>query len=165
MPQFDLTIFPVQIFWLVIFFTVLMVYTVRVSVPRMKDLLDERWQRTEGFKISAEKFRGESESIKQAGSDVVQEARKSAQHLMNLELEKIAKKSAADREKIQSEISIDFQKEEAKAIKLFESELANIELEAIEVTSNVVEALIGIKPSDAEIKPNVNDNFKQAIAK
>ncbi len=56
MPQFDLAVFPAQIFWLVIFFTTLMVYTVAVSVPRMKELLEERWQKTEGYRLEANRY-------------------------------------------------------------------------------------------------------------
>lgn len=62
MPQFDPAVFPAQIFWLVIFFSILMIYTVSVSVPRLKKLLEERWQKTEGYRIEAGRLGDEKDS-------------------------------------------------------------------------------------------------------
>ena len=62
MPQFDPAVFPAQIFWLVIFFSILMIYTVCVSVPRLKKLLEERWQKTEGYRIEAGRLSDERDS-------------------------------------------------------------------------------------------------------
>ncbi len=62
MPQFDPAVFSAQIFWLFIFFAILMIYTVFVSVPRLKQLLEERWQKTEGYRIEAERLGDEKDS-------------------------------------------------------------------------------------------------------
>lgn len=62
MPQFDPAVFPAQIFWLVICFAILMIYTVSVSVPKLKKLLEERWQKTEGYRIEAGRLGDEKDS-------------------------------------------------------------------------------------------------------
>lgn len=83
MPQFDLAVFSSQIFWLVIFFTILMVYTVSVSVPRMKVLLEERWQKTEGYRLEAGRYSEEQKSTLQQVDKDVSKARNEAHEVIS----------------------------------------------------------------------------------
>lgn len=59
MPQFDVSSFSSQIFWLILCFALIYGFTVSYSVPRLKKVLDERWKNTQGFKLEAERIQRE----------------------------------------------------------------------------------------------------------
>lgn len=63
MPQFDLSTFTPQIFWLIVCFSVIYGFTVSYSVPRLKKILDSRWRNTQGFKLEAERIMREVTEI------------------------------------------------------------------------------------------------------
>tara|TARA_R110002095_G_scaffold132175_1_gene114799 strand:- start:598 stop:1107 length:510 start_codon:yes stop_codon:yes gene_type:complete len=98
MPQFDPAVFPAQIFWLVIFFTILMIYTVAVSVPRLKQLLEERWQKTEGYRIETGRLKEEKQSILDDVESGLNKTREKARGLMAATLDDVDK-SLSERKK------------------------------------------------------------------
>ena len=65
MPQFDFSTYVTQIFWLLVCFALLYLFTVLYSIPRMKRLLESRWQKTEGMRIEAQRLRKEGEELVQ----------------------------------------------------------------------------------------------------
>ncbi len=159
MPQFDLAVFPAQIFWLVIFFTILMVYTVSVSVPRMKALLEERWQKTEGYRLEAGRFSEEQKStLKQVDKDVSQ-ARKEAHDVIS---------------QAQGDVNRDFTERKNQMITLMKAQMAEAEskiaAEKVKsvsdikehtqiITQEIVSKLLPMGGNDNDIKALLDDKI------
>ena len=144
MPQFDVTTFPTQIFWLLIFFTILMIYTIRVSVPRMRDLLDERWQKTDGYKLSAERSRKETHNLEQKRLEVINVARENASNLTNIELEKVILSQEKQKNDIHADVKVQLENHE----KQMRSELSKIredmDVHILETATEIVNRITGM---------------------
>jgi F-type H+-transporting ATPase subunit b len=63
MPQFDVSTFPSQIFWLVLCVLTLYVVTSRIMLPRLQEIYRERWQNTEGLRMEAEELQKQGQDI------------------------------------------------------------------------------------------------------
>lgn len=159
MPQFDLSIFPGQIFWLIIFFSALMVYTVTISVPRMKKILDERWESTEGYRIEADRLKDEHGA------------------LMN----EMAKDLAVSRQqahdqilKVQSELATEFSGRKREMLSLTKVQIADAEARIAQqrrysaneiaqftqgITLTLLEKLLPVGGSATELKTVVEGKF------
>lgn len=165
MPQFDIAVFSSQIFWLVIMFSILMIYTVTISVPRMRNLLDERWQRTDGYKLSAERFLSESEDIDQKREELIKKARQNAQELVTREAQKIQEKFSSERNGIHKVFKARLEEAEEKAKAEFQAQMKTIDNQTIEATIAIIDRIMGIKPDDVEVTKYMNDSHKQAVIK
>lgn len=78
MPQFDLSTFSAQIFWLVLTFSALNLYVALYIVPRMRKIYDLRWKRTRGLVLEAEKLDQEAQELDAAMRAELERARKKA---------------------------------------------------------------------------------------
>ncbi|MDA7705336.1 hypothetical protein N8772_02530 [Rickettsiales bacterium] len=56
MPQFDITYFSSQIFWLAICFTIIYFLTKRMFMPKMSKIIDDRSDKIEQLRLDAEKL-------------------------------------------------------------------------------------------------------------
>ena len=64
MPQFDLTTYSSQIFWLILCFIVLYLFFAFIIIPRIANIIGEREQIIEGNKNYAEKINNQIEQLK-----------------------------------------------------------------------------------------------------
>ncbi len=165
MPQFDIAVFSSQIFWLVILFSVLMVYTVTISVPKMRNLLDERWQRTDGYRLSADRYRTESQGIDKQKGLLVKEARENAQNLLNMEQDKIQERFATETKAILVQINKKFAEKEEGFKAEFKDQVATSQEHAVEVTQSIIDKMLGLSLDQGDIMKHINDNVKKDIAK
>lgn len=159
MPQFDLAVFPAQIFWLVIFFTILMVYTVSVSVPRMKALLEERWQKTDGYRLAAGRYSDEEKSTLLQVDKDVSKARKEAHDVIS---------------QAQTDVSREFTERKNDLLTLMKTQMADAEerisaekIKAVSeikehtqiITQEIVSKLLPMGGNDNDIKALLDDKI------
>lgn len=64
MPQFDVSTYTSQIFWLFVCFFVIYTYTSRVALGKIRAILEARWNETEGKKNLAEDLTHEAIKLK-----------------------------------------------------------------------------------------------------
>lgn len=82
MPQFETTHFISQIFWLFISFGVLVLYTLIYTIPKMRKISDERWARTEGFRIEASTASDQAKALEISRESELKSARLRAHEIM-----------------------------------------------------------------------------------
>ncbi len=164
MPQFELAVFSSQIFWLVIFFTILMVYTVKISVPRMRDILDERWQRTDGFKIAADRFQSEAQVIFTGNDKDISEAKIKAHSLMSEKIFLISSDAAQKKKIFHGGYLKNVEKAEAELKKSLERISADVEQDTIKVTQLIIGKIMGFDASEIDIQKHMNNNIKVMVA-
>ena len=165
MPQFDIAVFSSQIFWLVIFFTILMAYTVTISVPSMRNLLDERWERTDGFRLSADRYRDESKDLEKQKSDLVKQARANAQNLLSVEQEKIKERFVSDTKAITARFEKEFAEKEQAFVTELNDQMTESRDYAVHVTQSIIDKMLGLSMDEGDIMKHINDNVKKDIAK
>lgn len=160
MPQFDLATFLPQIFWLVICFTSLYVFTVGYSVPRLKKAYDERWQNTQGTRIEAVKIHREAQDITAEYEKELEEIRKQASHLMNTRLREISQATTDEKNKVLADIKKRYTKGE-----LFVSERklkSVVEAQPLEqmLATEIIMKLMRDRISAEKVKTMVTQSLK-----
>lgn len=63
MPQLDVGTYASQLFWLSACFFALLFISWRVTLPRLARILDARWEKIEGAREQAHKWRQESDAL------------------------------------------------------------------------------------------------------
>src|ERR1700742_4190848 len=106
MPQLDPSTYLSQIFWLFACFSTVLVFSLYVTLPRLKKILEARYQRIEGAKETAETLKKQAENLEKAFQEHLEEARKEAQGEILKENQALSLKT----EKAKQEISEKFKK-------------------------------------------------------
>lgn len=83
MPQFEVTTYPSQIFWLVICFIFLCTIMARYLTPRLTAILEAREQRLQQDRDQAQLIRNKEEALKQENLTRLAEARGKAHSLIH----------------------------------------------------------------------------------
>jgi F-type H+-transporting ATPase subunit b len=94
MPQFDTSTFSSQLFWLILCFAVLYFYSSKIALPKMKQLLDDRWFHTQGTLQMAHNMKEEAEKIHQSYEEDLLKARKKAHEEISNISKEIASQSS-----------------------------------------------------------------------
>lgn len=82
MPQFDPTTFSAQLFWLFITFALFYGLLQTVIIPRMSQVLQNRWEQTDGHVKKSDDLMAEAEQLSKDYEEVVQAARLEAQAIL-----------------------------------------------------------------------------------
>ncbi len=156
LPQLDTSTFATQIFWLIVTFLLLYVVMSKIAVPRIADVLEERQERIADDIETADRLRGEAETVKTEYEAAVAEARAKAHDLVKKAMDEIAEahsKAEADAaqktaEKTKAaEANIASQKQEA---------LASLKTVAAESAAEATRRLTGLEVADAKVNAAVD---------
>ncbi|AIL12366.1 hypothetical protein IM40_00680 [Candidatus Paracaedimonas acanthamoebae] len=82
MPQLEVTTYFSQLFWLAICFALIILFSWRVSLPRLAILLQQRWEQIEGQKKLAHTLRIEAETLQQLHDQNLELARHQAKEIV-----------------------------------------------------------------------------------
>lgn len=164
MPQFDLEVFSAQIFWLVIFFAILTTYTAAVSVPRLRALLEERWQKTDGYRIEAGRLSDKKKATLTHVDVEISQARKEAHEIISAS---------------QSDVIADFDERkntmlvmakqhlveaEARLMSEKENALTEIKEHTQIITQEILEKVLPLAANDSEIQSQLNDKLNAKVS-
>jgi F-type H+-transporting ATPase subunit b len=111
-PQFDVSTFSSQIFWLGITFIIFYAVLKRSIIPRMSSLLHTRWEHTEGHVKRSDDLMSEADLLGQTYEKEILEAREEARSIIQKAQEKMS--ALASREKSQILHQINFKLEADK---------------------------------------------------
>ena len=106
MPQFDATTFPSQLFWLLICFVTLLLFSARVTLPRLNKVFSLRWGKIEGTLKEAEDLNQQAEHLVASYELNLNQAKKKA-HEMVLGT---ARQSSADLSRKKAQLAKDHKK-------------------------------------------------------
>lgn len=76
MPQLDVSTYTSQLFWLIICFTVLYFTLKNSIIPRLDQIIKNRWNHIEGAQNKAKEFKKETELFNSQGIIYINKARK-----------------------------------------------------------------------------------------
>jgi F-type H+-transporting ATPase subunit b len=155
MPQFDITTFASQIFWLIISFSVVFLFVWRIGLPRIANTLENRQKKIGDDLAKANELAEQTDEVMEAYEKKLADTRASALEELHaatvkateksdeqnaLLAEKLAENAAAARNRISAE--------SAAAIN-------NIVDISEEITQQAVERLIGKTPDNNSVKSAV----------
>jgi F-type H+-transporting ATPase subunit b len=151
MPQFDPTWFASQIFWLVVTFGALYWVLVRIALPRIGQVLEERADRIAGDLDRAKQVRDEAADVLAQYEKVLADARALAQSHLRAAQEEIAKQSLAGQARLAGELGQQAAAAEARIQRAKEAAIANVREIAVDVAQSAVGRLTGSGADGAEI--------------
>jgi len=159
-PPFDPSSFPSQILWLVLTFGAFYMIMSRVIIPRLAGILEVRHDRISRDLDEAERLKNEADAAHAAYEHELAEAKSNA-HAIALEAtEKAKAESAAAREKVEAELATQMAEAEARIADIKSKAMAEVGTIASDVTSEIVNDLVGGKVTKAEFAKVATDLVK-----
>ena len=150
MPQFDLSRFPGQIFWLGLTFLVLYWVMSKVALPRIGEVLEARANRIGGDLDRAAALKSEADQIKAAYEKALGESRNKAQETGRITEAALAKEAAERQAVLGNELAGRVRAAEDRITAAKKAARANLSGVAAEAAAMAVERVSGVKVSTSE---------------
>lgn len=146
MPQFDVSTFPSQIFWLFLCFFIVYFYTSKVTLQRIKKVLEERWFETEGKKNQAEDFTYEASVLKAQYEEKLRGVKNKAhEHLTRAEKEAKAHTEQLRQETL-NRLHHQYRQAEARTDKRRAQMFEKAQVESLSLSKDIVHCLTNNRP-------------------
>ncbi|MCA3554571.1 F0F1 ATP synthase subunit B [Aestuariivirga sp.] len=142
-PPMDATTFPSQIFWLVIFFTLLYLLMSRLALPKMAAVLEKRHKAIESDLSRASALKHETEAAIQHYEKSLADARANAQGIAAETRSKIAAEIEAERSALEKTLSAKLAEAEARISATKARAMQDVHEVAAETAAEIVSALTG----------------------
>lgn len=163
MPQFDSATFSAQIFWLILCFVGLSVFTVRYSIPKLRSLLKERWAKTDGYKVEAKKLLDQVTEI-HIGRDLhLNQARETAYGIVNQAQKAASKELSAKKDDFSASIKNKLDHAEKSLLKQKDGLLQDISSHVHEFTDAILAKVIDAEVTMTKANFNEPDKFKKSL--
>jgi F-type H+-transporting ATPase subunit b len=150
MPQFDLSRFPGQIFWLGLTFLILYWVMSKVALPRIGEVLDARANRIGGDLDRAAALKSEADQIKAAYEKALGESRSKAQETGRITEAALAKEAAERQAVLGNELAGRVRTAEDRITAAKKTAMANLAGVAAEAAAMAVERVSGVKVTTGE---------------
>ncbi|MEH6726672.1 MAG: F0F1 ATP synthase subunit B [Hyphomicrobiales bacterium] len=155
-PPFDPSTFGSQLLWLAITFGVLYWLMSKVALPRLSDILEVRRDRIMSDLDEAQRLKDESEEAIASYEQALAEARKKAHDIALVARDKAQADVDAEQAKVDAALGVKMAEAEASIAETRKQAMAEVSSIAEDTTSELVNALIGTKPTKAALKKAVS---------
>ena len=145
LPQLDTSQYAPQVIWLVISFALLYVLMVRVALPRIGQVLEERQDRINDNLEKAETLKAEAEAVAKAYESALADARAEAQAIKHQAAEQMAADAAERIAQLSERLETEIKTGEARINEARNQAVANIRQVVVEVAGAAAERLSGGK--------------------
>jgi F-type H+-transporting ATPase subunit b len=150
MPQLDITSFISQLFWFAVTFALLYVFLARISLPRVRNVLQDRQSRIESDLQKAAAMKEEAEAARSYYTSGLDEARKKAGDLIEEATASIRKQSRERHAKLDETLARQLEEADARVGQIRQKAIDEIGPISEEIAELIVAKLLG----SAEPKKN-----------
>lgn len=161
MPQFDPSVFPAQIFWLIVIFGLFWLVMSRLGLPRVERIYKDREERIRDDLDQAERMNGEAKSIREAYQATLQSARDEAQKITGEARTASAKKLAETQAEIDAKLDKRLNDSEAEIVKARDEALEEMNSVAVEAAKDLL-ARLSVKANTNKLKAAVKRELTTA---
>ncbi len=151
MPQLEVGDFAPQLVWLAIAFVTLYLLMARVALPRIATVIEGRRDRIANDLDTAARLRQETDEVIAAYEQQLAEAREKAQRITGEARDKLKSELEDERARVDAELGDKTAEAEKEIAGSRDSALAEVNAVAGEAAGDIVEALIGKKPTAKEV--------------
>ena len=155
MPQLEPLDWAPQLIWLVITFGLLYVLMAWVALPRIGSVIDKRAAHITGDLESAERLRRETEDAIAAYEQALAEAKQKAHAIVDEGRAKLKAETEAERAKLEKELAAKSAEAEARIEEAKAAAMKEVNAVTIDVASDIVRELTGMKPTKGDIEKAV----------
>ena len=165
MPQLNPEFWVSQIFWLIITFGILYIVLSKLILPKISTNLELRKSQISDNIEAADKQREESKSKLKEYDEIISKSKTETKNIFNQAREKALKDINAKKEILDKQIDEEIKKAEDEINKLRQSAPEKITKIAIEISSQLIQKLIGAKVNNSSISAIVDDLSKKNRSK
>lgn len=145
MPQFDPANFPHQLFWLAIVFAVLYFGIIKLTLPKVSGMIDERQSKVDADIKAAEVANEKATTAEHAYLDNLARSRAAAQKHLGVAKANADAKLAADLKATEVEMTAKLDAADVRINAAKQQALTSVESVASDVAVNIVERLTGVR--------------------
>jgi F-type H+-transporting ATPase subunit b len=150
MPQLDPSLFPTQLFWLVITFLALFLIAWKVALPRITDVLDARQTRIDGDLEKARALKEEAEEVIATYEKTLADASLQAQDIHRQLVLTLTEERTKRQEELSRKLSAQARDAEDRISGEKRRAVENIREAALGVVQSAATRLIGIEVAEAD---------------
>ncbi len=146
MPQFDPTTFASQIFWLVVCFGALYILMIKVALPQITTVLEERQLKIDDNLEKAATLKAEAEDAIAAYEKALAESKAEAQRVIRETIEVSSRQSELRQKELAEQLSAQIKDGEDRIHAAKRQALENVREIAATTASQIVGRLLGSEP-------------------
>lgn len=155
MPQLDTSVWPPQLFWLAISFSLLYFIVSRLIIPRTGGVVELRKTTIANDLAAAGSDKTESEETSKSYQASLAEARAKASETLRIARDKLTADSDAARAKLDAELAVKLASSEKQIAAAKSKALAGIDDVVADIASSIVEQLTGTKATKLALTASV----------
>jgi F-type H+-transporting ATPase subunit b len=152
MPQFDLSTFPSQIFWLVILFGLLYLALSRVALPRIGDVIEARANRIKKDLADAERLKSETEAALKAYEQALADAKSRAGAIAKETRDRLTAETDRERAGVDKQIAAKVTEAEKRIADSKAKAVASVSEIAASTASAIISKLTGKEASQDAVR-------------
>lgn len=152
MPQFDVSTYASQLFWLILTFVPLYLIIIRVALPRIGEVLEARQDKIDDDLKKAAARKEEADTVLAEYEALQAESHAKAQALLRQAQEDMAAEAARLNDELTSRLAEEGAEAEKRIAAAKAEAVSNLSAAVAEVASAATKKLIGATPSKAEVQ-------------
>lgn len=161
MPQLDPSVFPTQLFWLVMTFVPLYLILWRIVLPRMSGMLEARQHKIDNDLTRAAALRDEAEAVLAECEKTMADAQAEAHAMLRQVEEDTAAKTEAEIEKVSERLAKETAAAEASIEKAKDEAYENLKSVVSELALTATEKVVGVKLGEDQADKAVAEAMKE----
>lgn len=152
MPQLNPEFFVSQLFWLSVFFSFLLIFLWRVSLPRISLVLEKRQRKIDENLSSAKMLQEQSQEIESNINNKISKAKQDADEKIKKAISSLQSDVSTKLSTLDEELEIKISNSEKEILRSKESQMKNIDNEIANITKITVSKITNLNISESEIE-------------
>ena len=162
MPQLDPEFFISQLFWLVVFFSFLLFFLWKVSLPRIAKVIEKRQNTIDENLSYAKELQEQAQKIENKINNQINQAKQETDDQIKKTISSLQDDVASKLTVLDKDLEDKISKSEKEIMKNRDNEIKNIDKEILNITKITVSKLTNIDLSDNEINSIIKSK-KEAL--
>ena len=152
MPQLNPEFFVSQLFWLSVFFSFLLIFLWRVSLPRISLVLEKRQRKIDENLLSAKMLQEQAQEIESNINNKISKAKQDANEKIKKAISSLQSDVSTKLSTLDEELEIKISNSEKEILRSKESQMKNIDNEIANITKITVSKITNLNISESEIE-------------
>ena len=152
MPQLNPEFFVSQLFWLAVFFSFLLIFLWRVSLPRISLVLEKRQRKIDENLSSAKMLQEQAQEIESNINIEISKAKQDADEKIKKAISSLQSDVSTKLSTLDEELEIKISNSEKEILRSKESQMKNIDNEIANITKITVSKITNLSISESEIE-------------
>ena len=155
MPQLNPEFFLSQLFWLAVFFSFLLIFLWRVSLPRISLVLEKRQRKIDENLSSAKELQEQAKEIESKINNEISKAKQDADENIKKAISSLQSDVSTKLSALDKELEIKISNSEKEILRSKESQMENIDSEIANITKITVSKITNLDISNSEIEKSI----------